>query len=216
MTRLLDVGSLIVCIVGSCAGQELKVVKNAPFSATAVTQTVQTLADGNKITRMTTSLISRDTEGRTRHEQNPIVFIHDPVARTVWILDSRSRTARGVAVASTEATGTTQTSIGGNSLGSDVIAGMNVEGTRLTRDLVSGDAGNERSIRVTTEAWYSTELQTAVMTKTIDPRVGETLYQLTEVKRGEPDRSLFEIPADYSQQEGFTSSIASKSPPKDK
>jgi hypothetical protein len=199
--------SVVICalIAGYCAGQELRVVKNAPFTATAETQTVQTLADGNKITRMTTALISRDSEGRTRREQSPVVFIHDPLAGVAWILDSRSRTARRIAVPSTEVESTTQTATGTESLGSDVISGINVEGTRLTRVLAPGGAGNELPIQVTTDAWYSAELQTAVMTETSDPRVGETVYKLTEVKRSEPERSLFEIPADYSQKEGFTS-----------
>jgi hypothetical protein len=94
----------------------------------------------------------------------------------VWILDSRSRTARRVAVASTDVTSTIQTAIGSESLGPDVIAGMNVEGTRLTRVVATGEAGNASPIQVTTEAWYSAELQTAVMTKTADPRVGETIF----------------------------------------
>jgi hypothetical protein len=197
-------------VAGSCAGQELSFVKNAPFTATAVTETVQTLADGNTITRTTTALISRDSEGRTRREQSPIVFIHDPVAGMVWILDSRSRTARRVTVASTDVASTNQKTMGGESLGPDVIAGLNVEGTRLTRVLASGEAGNERPIQVATEAWYSTELQTAVRTKTTDPRIGETDYKLTDIQRGEPDRSLFQIPADYSQQEGFTSPVPAR------
>ena len=185
-------------------------MKNAPFTATVVTETVKTLADGNKITRTTTALISRDSEGRTRREQSPVAFIHDPLAGVAWILDSRTRTTRRIAVSSTDAGGNDvsnadQTTIGSSSLGSDVIAGVSVEGTRLTRVIAPGEAGNERAIQVTTEAWYSKELQTAVMTKTTDPRVGETVYKLTEIKRGEPDRSLFEIPVDYSQQEGLTS-----------
>jgi hypothetical protein len=200
MTRPLFIWALIA---GSCAGQELKVVKNAPFTATAETQIVQTLVDENKIARTTTALIARDSEGRTRREQNPVVIIHDPVAGIVWILDSRSRTARRATVASTDVASTTQTAIGSDSLGSDVVAGLNVEGTRLTRVVAPGDVGNERPIQVTTEAWYSKELQTAVMTKTIDPRVGEIDYKLTEIKRGEPDRSLFEIPSGYSQQDGI-------------
>jgi len=197
-------------VAGSCAGQELSFVKNAPFTATAVTETVQTLADGNTITRTTTALISRDSEGRTRREQSPIVFIHDPVAGMVWILDSRSRTARRVTVASTNVVSTTQAKTGSDSLGSDVIAGLNVEGTRLTRVLAPGEAGNEQSIQVTTEAWYSSELQTAVMTKTTDPRVGETDYKLTDIQRGEPDRSLFQIPADYAVQHAISSTFPAR------
>src|SRR5690242_7456844 len=41
-----------------------KVVKNAPYSAESVTETVQTLADGNRIVNKITSQVYRDSEGR--------------------------------------------------------------------------------------------------------------------------------------------------------
>ena len=43
-------------------------VKGAPYSADAVTETVQTLADGNRIVSKSTSTRYRDKEGRTRQE----------------------------------------------------------------------------------------------------------------------------------------------------
>src|SRR5262245_40396891 len=45
-----------------------KLVKGAPYSATATTETVQTLGDGNQIIRKNESKIYRDSEGRTRVE----------------------------------------------------------------------------------------------------------------------------------------------------
>ena len=83
------------------------VVKNAPYSAEAVTETTQRLADGNRISRKTTSMIYRDSEGRTRREETlgsigpwaanaePLqtVFINDPVSRTNLVLDARTKTA---------------------------------------------------------------------------------------------------------------------------
>src|SRR5262245_58438957 len=46
-----------------------KVVKGAPYSADVVTETVQTLGDGNRIVRNSSSKIYRDSGGRTRREQ---------------------------------------------------------------------------------------------------------------------------------------------------
>jgi hypothetical protein len=46
------------------------------------------------------------------------------------------------------------------------------------------------------------------MSKTLDPRIGETVFKLTDIQRGEPERSLFEVPADYTVREmpsGFES-----------
>jgi hypothetical protein len=53
-----------------------------------------------------------------------------------------------------------------------------------------------------TEKWYSAELKVYVMTKHIDPRFGETTYRLTNIKRGDQDPSLFQVPAGYKVTEG--------------
>ena len=84
-----------------------KTVKNAPYSAEAVTETIQTLGDGNRIINRITSNLYRDSEGRTRREQSlkglgifgsgeepfKTIFINDPVAGVTYALDSRSHTA---------------------------------------------------------------------------------------------------------------------------
>src|ERR1043165_881945 len=84
-----------------------KVVKGAPYSGEAVTETIQTLSDGNRIVNRMTSSVYRDGEGRTRREQNlkglgifangeegvQTIFINDPVAGVTYTLDSRSHTA---------------------------------------------------------------------------------------------------------------------------
>ena len=84
-----------------------KVVKGAPYSAESVTESIQTLADGNRIVNKFTSQVYRDSEGRTRREQTlkslggvgtgeePLqtIFINDPVTGTSYSLDSRTHTA---------------------------------------------------------------------------------------------------------------------------
>lgn len=85
---------------------EGKVVPGAPYSAQAVTETTQVLADGNRITRKSSSFIARDSQGRTRREQNlrtvgpwtasensGIAFINDPVAGMQYTLEKNSKTA---------------------------------------------------------------------------------------------------------------------------
>src|SRR5262252_1458589 len=88
-----------------------KVVKGAPYSATAVTESTQTLSNGARITHKTTASIYRDSEGRTRREMTldrvgpfatadeptQLIFINDPVAGVHYILDQRSHTARKMA-----------------------------------------------------------------------------------------------------------------------
>jgi hypothetical protein len=36
------------------------------------------------------------------------------------------------------------------------------------------------------------------MSRHSDPRSGEIVYRLTNINRGEPDHSLFEVPANYT------------------
>jgi hypothetical protein len=50
------------------AGSSTAVVKGEPYSAEAVSESVQMLADGNKITRSNTTRMFRDSEGRYRRE----------------------------------------------------------------------------------------------------------------------------------------------------
>lgn len=52
-----------------------------------------------------------------------------------------------------------------------------------------------------TEHWYSTALQLEVVTKTADPRFGETNYRLANIVRAEQPKSLFGVPADYKLEE---------------
>ena len=54
-------------VQGELGGREI--VKNAPYSAEAVSESVQLLTDGNRIVKRTRSQIARDSFGRTRQER---------------------------------------------------------------------------------------------------------------------------------------------------
>ncbi|MGI8655356.1 MAG: energy transducer TonB [Pyrinomonadaceae bacterium] len=83
-------------------------------------------------------------------------------------------------------------------LGTQIIEGVEAEGARSTITIPAGQLGNELPIKVVTERWYSPELKVVVLTKHDDPRTGIDTYRLTNIVRGEPARSLFEVPADYT------------------
>ncbi len=87
------------------------------------------------------------------------------------------------------------------SLGKQVIEGVECTGTRETATIPAGVVGNERAIETVTERWYSPELQLDVMTKTTDPRFGETSYRLGNIIRADQPKSLFEVPADFKVEE---------------
>jgi hypothetical protein len=81
-------------------GFETKVVKGAPYSATAEAETIQILADGNRIRNKTTVVVYRDSEGRTRRETHgktpggsALVYINDPVSGVNYTLDVQQRIA---------------------------------------------------------------------------------------------------------------------------
>lgn len=80
-------------------------------------------------------------------------------------------------------------------LNPQILEGLNAEGTRNTMTIETGSVGNDRPIYVISERWYSPELQLVVQSKTTDPRTGEQTFQLRNVRRGEPDPSLFQAPA---------------------
>ncbi|HEY6402495.1 MAG TPA: hypothetical protein VI479_13855 [Blastocatellia bacterium] len=252
----------------------VKVVKGAPYSATAITEYVQTLGDGNQIIRKNESKLYRDSEGRTRNEQTletigkwaaagaPSQLIHiddpvtgykydlDPVARTAikgirginrlakmeamlaslriyesiqnewdpvaktrktveWMIEMEKRRQEKLKTAEKQgklkedaniddAAGRRKT----ESLGKRTIEGVEAEGSRVTITIPAGEIGNTLPIEIIDETWQSPELQLVVMSKHRDPRSGETIYRLTNISRSEPDRSLFEVPADYTVREG--------------
>jgi TonB family protein len=314
-----------------------KVVKGAPFSAEMVYESIQTLADGNRIVNRSSSAIHRDSQGRIRREQafnffGPFgggsterknIHIFDPVSGDTYMLDPENRVARkfgvpprfarssspagagrteggskemnvsggvlqGSAVKRVQpaypevakaarASGPVQVQItvdesgnvtsaeaktghsllqdaavtaarqwqfkptavegkpvkvqglltfnftlSGNeenapsiatkpvafsarvkmeskseSLGTQTIEGVQAEGTRSINTIPAGAIGNERPIEIIHERWYSPELQMVVLSRSVDPRMGETTLRLVNLSRGEPDASLFQVPSDY-------------------
>ncbi|HET9469252.1 MAG TPA: hypothetical protein VFO48_12595 [Vicinamibacterales bacterium] len=226
-------------------------VTGAPYSAEAVTDVVQTLADGNRIVRQNKAHISRDSQGRTRREEGFAVFgplvngpnaneqrnvqISDPANGTMVMLDLRTRTAQRMPgppriVLRNKIAGVNSTAdvnmaepleknqvekfvmfnrvqaVGGmraekpvvESLGTQFMEGVTVEGTRTTVTIPAGDIGNERPITIVSERWFSQDLKLLVMSRQSDPRFGETTYRLTNLNRAEPPAHLFEIPADFT------------------
>jgi hypothetical protein len=75
--------------------------------------------------------------------------------------------------------------------------GVGAEGVRSVRAIPAGAIGNERPIEIVSERWYSEELHEVVLRRHEDPRFGTTTYRLDELRLGDPDPALFEIPADY-------------------
>ena len=86
-------------------------VQGAPYSATIVNESTQTLSDGNRIVQRATGTTARDSLGRTRQDMAlpsignlsaanapHLVFIQDPVAQTAYTLNLTDKTAHKMPV----------------------------------------------------------------------------------------------------------------------
>ena len=273
----------IVAGQGSIVGE---VVAGKPYTADAVTEFTQRLADGNRISHTNKARVHRDSAGRTRREHDlnalgawqnsadqpaTMVVIDDPVADTSYILDPGTKTARqmrpfhavhdsaagvvtweaavpappppgaasgavtvaiGTAVESTAPaphpeSGTFEVPLPPavhhrtivrafppsavapamqpfpasdtrtEDLGEQELQGVLAKGTRYTQVIPAGAIGNEREIEIVSEQWYSPDLETIVLRRNLDPRFGETTYQLVNLVRGEPSADLFAVPGNY-------------------
>jgi len=195
-------------------------VEGVPYRAESVIELVRNTKDGTASVRRITGLVARDAAGRTLREdamgpeQDRVVAIDDPMAGVHYVLFPeraegrkfaeplrerrlgrmgtrfhRPRDAGGAPPVKTE------------SLGTQVIAGVEAEGMRDTITLPAGVHGNESPVEVVSERWYSSELKAVVRHLHRDAR-GERTWTLTDITRGEPEASLFEVPAGFEIEEG--------------
>jgi hypothetical protein len=303
-----------------------KVVKDAPYSAEAITETTQVLGDGNRIAKKTATLLYRDAAGRTRQEQTApgnSVFINDPVSGKHTVLNVEKKTAtvmprlgalgalppgfqrdlqenlqrelkgnlrheidvekikelaksgkahivhksggegqistrsadgettqiinepgrqivikrrevdKGDGTKSVEENkevrisvvraheGDEAIAIAGlpldldgvmamragkqkgvtTSLGVKDVGGVKAEGTQTIATIAAGEIGNEKPIQIVSEKWFSPELQAVVYSRHSDPRRGETIYRLNNIRRVAQPAELFAVPAGYTIKE---------------
>lgn len=217
----------VFSFVEPVSGVDTHVVKDAPFSAKIVRQTVQRLADGNVIDHKSVGTIARDDQGRTRREitldnigpwaavgKPPVlVFINDPVAGKMYTLEENRKIAYEISPAPRlgrlrghrlrsrrwkEFRGEIRT----ESLGRKTMDGLLVEGTRTVRTVPAGQIGNEKPIVITVERWYSPTLKTTILQKRTDPRFGTSTFRLTHIRLSEPPASLFTVPPDFTERVG--------------
>lgn len=83
-------------------------------------------------------------------------------------------------------------------LGSKEIEGVKAEGKLRSYEIPAGEVGNRNPIVVSDETWFAPELQVTVYSKHSDPRTGDRVLRLANLKREEPPAALFGVPADYA------------------
>jgi hypothetical protein len=209
--------------LGFEAGFGNRVVTGAPYSAQVTTEHTETLGDGNQIDQKNSLTVYRDGQGRTRREQtlsaigpysaqgNPpqVIFINDPVAGVSYVLDPVGKTAQKFTLPPphTGPAGAVPFQRGGSgansvSLGSQTMQGLLVQGTQSTRTIPAGRMGNAQPIQIVTTRWFSSQLSIDVQTQTLDPTRGKTTTNVTNINAAEPDSSLFQLPSDYTLEQG--------------
>ena len=191
-------------------------VPNAPFSAEIVIENTRRLFDGSTVTKASRGAVYRDKEGRTRREQpleniggfsvvgegnlpQTLVFINDFPGKTHYFLDPNRRIARKRPLPENRPLPPEPESKVGKteSLGTKTIEGVPVEGTRTTFEIPAGQIGNDKPIAVTTEKWFSPELQIVVYSRHVDPIAGEHIFRLVNIRKTEPAADLFVVPGDF-------------------
>jgi hypothetical protein len=83
-------------------------------------------------------------------------------------------------------------------LGTREFDGLKAQGKLHSYEIPAGAIGNRNPIVVADENWYAPDLQVSVYTKHSDPRSGDVVFRLENLKRGEPAPALFTVPPDYT------------------
>lgn len=241
------VGGGMIGFVGSAPGG----VKGLPFSADVVEETDQYLADGNHIHRENHGKVFRDSEGRTRTENEmgsgivgskPFlhILINDPVQNTFILLNPENKTATVHHLMQRPAAASGSNSVPTNAsptqarttadpqsqallqslrdkrdqsmvrqhsredLGTMEIEGFTVKGTRLITTTPAGIMGNDKPMTTTIERWSSEDLKMELLTKSNSPESGQHVRKLVNIRSGDPDPLLFQVPVDYTVKEQDT------------
>lgn len=190
-------------------------VLNQPYSAKFV-QTVQISNAGRQVAHKS-MFEARDSQGRTRidvfssdglgdcqNSGSPIAMnLYVPVRRQFIQLFPAQKMAHvitfpGTGPIPTHGPNPNAVKTMTERLPGQVIHGIYAVGTRTTRVIPADDRRDPDVIEVD-ETWVSPELGIVVLAKnsSTDPRSDQTIMELQELERVEPDAALFEVPTDY-------------------
>jgi hypothetical protein len=190
-------------------------IPDGPLSAQQVDEITSTLPDGTSSTETIVSQIYRDSAGRMRKEWRiqvshgesyGIVDLIDPVARSVAMLVVDSKIAMyflephsaaepfniGFPAPGKAMPLEWETTTEG--LGTRVIDGVEVEGTRMVRT-----SADQPPLIAVYEIWRSPSFGVTFVVETSGPDWKHTA-KLQKLDRHEPDPALFVIPSDYAIQ----------------
>ena len=195
-------------------GIDIPPIANAPFSAKVVVTWDEPLIGGGTVSRKYYTLVARDSQGRVHRETRDFVpadSTAEPPLRGVTIVDpvagTRTKCTQAALTCATseyqprialtqQAGGPLVVSTGNvrsESLGNQTIDSLTAVGTRQTRTTVSGP----RVILSHTDLWYSPDLQMYLSVARTNPQLGQVTLTVTDLVRGGPDHSWFDVPPGY-------------------
>jgi hypothetical protein len=200
------------------SGMELLAVTGRPFSATTTTEWLRAPEDGDKTALQLRAKLARDSKGRIYRERYSFVSsanqsklapneiqIMDPVNRTQAFCSTRAMECVLTEYQPKTSIQPPQTGSEDNGvrtfkrelIGSNVIEGLHVTGTRETTTLKTAILGNGQPFVSVREFWYSDDLMTNLAITRSDPREGRQVIRLSNIVKGEPDAHLFDLPEGY-------------------
>jgi hypothetical protein len=195
---------------------------NKPFTGRDHIEWTRTLEDGSMIASELYAVLARDSQGRIYREHMTFVPVNsgqpiprrqfdllDPVAhtRTICITATRHCTISDYHVSpqfKLPPPGTFdegKRTLVRESIGTDVIDGLNVIGTRETITISTGAVGNSQPLISTREFWYSPDLEINLSTLRKDPREGQQAIRVLDLSRTDPAADIFKIPANYTVED---------------
>jgi hypothetical protein len=192
-------------------GLSIPTIPDAPFTATVKIEWVRKLEDGSILLWKTHNLVARDGGGRTFQEyrkfasdgdtrETPIrqIMFCNPMTHEMYLCDPKGQTCHlshyyqppPQLVSPLQESNLTRVS-----LGNSLISGVETVGSKESTIVSTDEAATDRPITTTKEFWYSRQLGINIVLKRYDPRVGSQSFLVDNLVVGEPNPSLFEVPA---------------------
>jgi hypothetical protein len=215
------------------SGVELLNIPGVPLTGKSSITWTRPLPDGGTVTTHLEANLARDSQGRIYRERRSFVpenssqtsrltqiHIFDPVARTTTTCTVATHeciitnfhpwrtTSPAAQPAGSFANGTRY--LTREDLGTNVMDGLDVTGTRETITINPGVVGNDRPLVSTREYWYAESLKTNLVVTRDDPREGKQVVRLIDFSTSEPEAQLFSPPAGYVVRDARASAQAER------
>jgi hypothetical protein len=204
------------CVAGGQGGKlepYRAVVKDLPYTARTITTSNVRLANGRQVEREVSENVARNSQGFQWYKRSldsragkvTWLVVWNPVNRTrsEWCSCQKvvyqkqfgePMVERPRPKPTEDVAGAPAPAIHYAALPGKVLHGEDTEGLEYTR-VVKAEG---KDAKLTEKSWYAPSLHIVMLRKTDDPVRGASSFEVTELKKREPDPKLFELPKGYS------------------